>query len=278
MVYLVLAIVSSAMVSVCMRLSTNRIKGNVAMLVMNYFMCLLLACCFTGPKNLMPAGPSFPRTVGLGLINGAFYLVSFVCMQRNIVKNGVVLSATFMKLGLLVPIIISVVCFREVPDAVQVIGFVVAVLAILLINLKQDDAAVQSPVGLILLLLTGGMADAMSKIYEEVGDRALSEQFLVYTFFSAMILCLFLMAQKKQRIGLPELGFGMLIGIPNFFSSRFLLLALKHIPAVVTYPTYSVSAILLITLIGVLVFRERLSRRQWLGLGMIILALMLLNL
>ena len=277
MIYLGLAILSSAMVSVCMRLSTNRVKGNVAMLAMNYFMCLILACCFTGPRNLTPAVPSFPETVGLGLINGAFYLASFVCMQRNIEKNGVVLSATFMKLGLLVPIVISVVFFHEIPSAVQVVGFCVAVIAILLINLKHEGAAVQAPLGLILLLLTGGMSDAMSKIYEEVGNRALSEQFLACTFASALVLCLFLMILKKQRIELPELGFGLLIGIPNFFSSRFLLLALKQIPAVITYPTYSVSAILLITLIGVLTFREHISRQQWLGLGMIVLALTLLN-
>ena len=43
MIYLLLAILSSAMVSIVMRLSTNRVQNNVAMLVMNYLMCLVLA-------------------------------------------------------------------------------------------------------------------------------------------------------------------------------------------------------------------------------------------
>ena len=38
MLYLLLAIASSAMVSVVMRLSTNKVQGNVSMLAMNYLM------------------------------------------------------------------------------------------------------------------------------------------------------------------------------------------------------------------------------------------------
>ena len=46
----------------------------------------------------------------------------------------------------------------------------------------------------------------------------------------------------------------------------------------IVYPAYSVAAMLLITLAGVVFFRERLKRRQWIALGMILLALALLNL
>ena len=69
----------------------------------------------------------------------------------------------------------------------------------------------------------------------------------------------------------------MLVGIPNFFSAKFLLGALKDIAAVIVYPVYSVATILVVTVTGVLVFRERLERKQWLALGMILVALVLLN-
>jgi multidrug transporter EmrE-like cation transporter len=47
---------------------------------------------------------------------------------------------------------------------------------------------------------------------------------------------------------------------------------------VIVYPTYSVASILLITLAGTLLFREKLNPRQWIGLGIILPALALLNL
>ena len=70
---------------------------------------------------------------------------------------------------------------------------------------------------------------------------------------------------------------GTLIGIPNFFSAKFLLGALGQLPAVVVYPSFSVATLLIITLTGAVVFKERLSRRQWAALAAIVAALILLN-
>ena len=68
------------------------------------------------------------------------------------------------------------------------------------------------------------------------------------------------------------------MSLPNFFSAKFLLGALKTIPAVIVYPVYSVATILTVTVTGVLAFRERLDKRQWVALAIILLALVLLNL
>ena len=74
-----------------------------------------------------------------------------------------------------------------------------------------------------------------------------------------------------------EFFFGAAIGIPNFFSSKFLLSALAELPAVVVYPSFSIATMLITTLVGVLFFRERLRKLQWLALVAILVALLLLN-
>ena len=146
-----------------------------------------------------------------------------------------------------------------------------------MINLKQETGNEQFGMGLILLLLLGGGCDAMSKIYEVYGNAALSEQFLFYTFLVAFVLCAVLVVRSRERFGWKELLFGTLIGVPNFFSAKFLLLALTSLPAVVVYPSFSVATLLIITLTGAVVFKERLSRRQWAALAAIVAALILLN-
>ena len=276
--YLLLAVLSSVLVSVLMRLSTDKVGRDVAMLLVNYGMCTLLASSSAGFGALLPASPALGQTLGMGAVHGALYLAGFVLLQMNVQKNGVVLSATFMKLGLLVPIAVSVLVFGEKPELLQVIGFVLAVAAIVLINRNRDGAAVRSGAGLVLLLLCGGCGDVMAKVFEEVGEKTLEKQFLVYTFAAALVLCLALMLAKKQRPGTAELLFGALIGIPNFFSAKFLLRALESVPAVIAYPSYSVATLLIITLTGVLFFREKLRKQQWVALGIILLALVLLNL
>lgn len=277
MIYLLLAIFSSAMVSVVMRLSTNRVRNNVAMLMMNYLMCLILAALYTGIGDLFPATASLGQTLGMGAIHGALYLGSFMLLQANVKRNGVVLSATFMKLGLLVPMVVSVLIFKETPKFLQVVGFLTALAAIVLINSEKDSKETGSKAGLILLLIGGGSGDAMSKVFEEVGDKTLSDQFLFYTFLAALTLCIALMLAKHQKPGKAEIFWGLLIGIPNFFSAKFLLRSLEDVAAVIAYPTYSVATMLVITLAGVLFFREKLGRRQWAALGIILIALGLLN-
>ena len=68
-----------------------------------------------------------------------------------------------------------------------------------------------------------------------------------------------------------------MLGIPNFYSARFLLASMKAVPAVIAYPTFSVGTILTVTLTGVLLFKETLAKRQWIALAIILGALVLLN-
>jgi multidrug transporter EmrE-like cation transporter len=146
-----------------------------------------------------------------------------------------------------------------------------------LINTGAELSLRGGGAGLLALLVLGGLGDTMSKVFETWGDPSLAPQFLLYTFGAALVLCIVLMLYKKQRPGRYELLFGVLIGVPNFFSARFLLRALGSLPAVIVYPTFSVATILVVTLAGVVFFREKLTRRQWLALGAILAALVLLN-
>ena len=260
-----------------MRLSNDRVKGTVSMLAMNYLMCLMIAVFCTGVGNLLPDSAELPVVLGMGVVNGALYLAGFVLLQMNVKQNGVVLSSIFMKLGLLVPMVLSILLFGEVPSIRQTIGFMIAVAAILVINLERGTSTTKFKAGLILLLLGGGCADAMSKVFEVFGDPAFASQFLLYTFIIAFLLCIGLVLWKKERLGRGEMLFGLMIGVPNYFSAKFLLRALEDVVAVIAYPTYSVGTILVVALVGVLVFRERLSGRQWIGIVLILLALILLN-
>ena len=278
MIYLLLAILSSAMIAILMRISSHRISANLSMLAVNYLMCVFLGAVYTGFDPMVSKQSGFLVTLLLGLLSGVLYLGGFVLLQYNTRKNGIVLSSVFMKLGLLVPVVLSMLLFKEIPTGIQIIGFGVAVFAIVLINLKKDHAGKGLGPGLILMLLMCGGCDAMSKVYERLGPAALSDSYLFYTFVVAFLLCLALTAWKKERLGFREVVFGILLAVPNFYSARFLLDSLKTVPAVIAYPTFSVGTILIVTLSGVLLFKERLSKRQWIALVIILGALALLNL
>lgn len=308
---LILAIIASSLVSIMMRVGEGRAKNNISMLSVNYFICMILSAFYTGAGNLFQTGEGLSTAISLGAINGFFYILSLVLFQNSVKQNGVVLSSIFMKLGIMMPLIISIVLFKEMPTGVQMIGFVIAIAAIVLINLKDKSAkdssgkiadslertedALESikynsgevkkktkkkdwaKIGLILVLLGCGTADGMSKIYQELGTDRFEELFLVLTFVVAFILSILLVIIKKQKFTKAEFLYGALLGVPNYYSARFLLKALGEIPAVVVYPTFSIGTIAVITLTGVIAFKEKITKLQMFAIGLIAIAVVLLN-
>ena len=166
MIYLLLAVLSSSMISIMMRLSSGRISANLSMLAMNYFICSILGAAYAGFDLVMPQIAGFSVTLWLGVISGILYLAGFVFFQANTNKHGVVLSSVFMKLGLLVPIIASVLIFREFPTIIQIAGFSIAIVAIILINWREGNTEKAFGFGLILSLILSGGADVMAKFFQ----------------------------------------------------------------------------------------------------------------
>lgn len=275
MLSLILAIVSSMLITVVMRLSEKRRENPTAMLAVNYVTCCLCSWLSAGMPNPVPAQEGVPMAMLLGVVAGALFLGGFVLLQWNLPRNGVVLSATFQKLGVIVPTVMAILFFGETPRILQVIGIVLTLLAIVFMQGKGDKAG--SLAGLIGLLLCGGLADAMSKIYAQYGPAGLEDHYLLYTFFVALVLCIILCVKRGEKLTLKDTLWGLAVGVPNYLSALFLLRAMATVPAVVAYPTFSVGTIVSVAVAGAVLFHEKLSRRKLYCLGMILVALVLLN-
>lgn len=281
MIELILAILCSTMISFLMRLGDKHIRSNMAMFLANYLVCTLLSVLFYQTGGQPATAEGLPFAIGLGVVSGVFYLGTFIFLQTNIRINGVVLAALFMKLGVLVPTVMAMTVFHESPAVMQIFGILLALAAIVMINggpAGENRADRRKALLLISLLLMGGFTDSLSNIFDKCGVLAQKDLYLICTFATAGLLCLGIAVWKKQKPSLWEFGLGALIGIPNYFTSRFLLMALRQLKAVIVYPVYNVGAILLIGLLGVVFFKETLSRRKQAGFLCIVAALILLNL
>lgn len=277
MFYLILAITSSVLVSFVMKISVDRIDNNISMLASSYITCMFLTFLYLYPWKINVEARGTGTAVILGIIAGSLLLAGFVLLQFNVRVNGVVLSAAFAKLGVLVPTVLSIVFFKEIMEAGQIIGFALALTAIVLIHFEKGQENAGFKTGLLLLLLCNGAADAMAKIYEQLGNPQLKDEYLCITFIVASVLSTLLAVKKGQKITRKDVLWGMLLGIPNYYSVRFLMKALETIPAVIAYPTYSVATIIVLSMCGALLFGEKLSRRQKISAGIILIALVLLN-
>ncbi len=280
MLYLILSILGSAMISIVMRLSDGNVKSKLWMLAMNYLTCSILSWGLMKFGNPFPQESGLLATLGMGTFNGLFFMLALVANQYNISVNGVILSSVFSKLGaLLIPLFISILMFDESPTVFQLIGTVLSVISILVLNYRKEEDRINGIFkwALLALLLAEGCAGIMSKVFHEVGNEILESHFLFYTFVTAFLFCLVMILQKKERCGKKEVLYGILIGLPNFMASRFVLKALESVAAVVVYPSKSVATIVVISLAGIFMFKERLTKQQIVAMGVILVSLVLLN-
>mgnify|MGYP001043179958 CR=1 FL=1 len=285
MVYLLSAIASSAMVSIVMRITEKYVRHAMVMFTANYAVCLLFSRLYIGNTRFFTQEKGIGAAVVLGVISGFFYLLCFVLLQKNICHNGVILSSATMKLGsVLIPVLIAILLFHEPMGWIQLAGISIAAAAIVLINMEKGSrekghiSQGRKKLWLTLLLLGSGLTDTMTNIYDKTGTEVLKNHYLFYTFLAALLTALVMALLKKQKIRLADIGSGLLIGIPNYFSARFLLLSLGKIPAVIAYPVYSSGTIMITSMAGLLIFNEKLNFHKKLALVLILSALVLLNL
>lgn len=278
MIYLILAVLCSTSISVILRSTEPKRSSDAGFFLANYAVCIVLSALYLPKGSVTLSAPGTGTALLLGLLSGILYLVSFVAHLRSIERNGVVLSAIFMRLGIVLTVLLSIAFFGERPDGKQILGILFAFSAIVILNFdKKGLTEGGSMPQLFLLFLISGATECMLNIFDSVGNPALGSTYLLTTFAIAFLSAAVMQALRKEKISKWDLLFGAVLGIPNYYSSRFMMLALQRVPNVIAYPAYSVSVIVATGILGVLLFREKMTVLKAAGFLMVLFALVLLS-
>lgn len=281
--YLILAILASTLISVAMKVAERYTKNTMVMFLTNYAICSGISFYYLVSSGALErtnhTGLSFALV--LGGLNGAFYLASLFFYQLSLTKNGMIITTIFMKLGVLIPTILAVVVFKETISFKQIIGIALALFASIYFNSKdQKQTTAKRSISftlLIAMILVNGFIDSANNVYDKLGVSELKDVFLLLTFFVAFLISSVIAIVNKKGAHIKDVLFGVILGIPNYFSARFILLSLASVPAVIAYPVYNVTTIITVSLVGLIVFKERLNQRKVIGMLLIVLALALIN-
>ncbi len=303
MFYLILAIICSATIALIFKYTESSNGNRYVITSANYFIAFTTSLgmiiynqTFKGIqkqtnfidelKGVFAAGDLVLSPYGsviwamvVGSFFGGFFFMSFIFYQKSVHKNGVGISGTFAKLGILIPMIFSIVLWREYPTSLQWIGIVLALTSIIMVNLSlKGIKKFDFEPTIILLFVFGGLAEFSNKIYQKYALSDYKSVFLFFIFFVAFFISVGYARKKKAKVTKKDVLTGFAVGIPNLFSSFFLILSLDTLTTSVAFPLFSAGSILLITLGGYFIFKERISNKNKLAIGLIIVALILLNL
>ncbi len=129
-----------------------------------------------------------------------------------------------------------------------------------------------------MLLIIVGLAEFSNKVFQKYGVLEAKSLFLFFVFTTALLISTWKTIREGKRPKFSNIIIGFAVGIPNFFASFFLILALSRLQTAVVFPLYSALTIVLISLSGWILFGEKLKKRKRFAVTLAAAALVLVNL
>lgn len=276
MISLFLAILCSASIALLFKHSESGHYNRMRVTTANYIAAFAFSfILFLGNP---PETVHWGTVLGIGIPAGVCFFASFVLYQKSVKDNGASLSAMSGKMGILLPMIASIILWREIPTFLQIVGICLAIGAILYINFSPEPHH-SIHRSLIWLFLVGGLGEFANKLFQMYGQLPDKTLFLFVVFATAFLLSLFYATKEAVKPGSSlkkDLSMGFAIGIPNLLSSFFLIQALTSVPAAVAFPAFSAGTVLIVTVLSRLIFSETINRRSAIGLALTSVALLLI--
>lgn len=289
MIYLILAILFSTGVFVAMRLFERFGLDNHQALMWNYVFatCTGFVVCesFETVPQLV-AEPWF----GLSILTGFWFIFTYLLMTSSTQRSGVTVTSLSSKLSVVLPILAGVIILHEKLNFVASLGIVLALVALVLVvggrnNKTVNNQSSEKKSWIVALLpvfifFGTGTGDILMKVTEQQNTEGDLGFMIAFIYFVALVFGVIIVAwdiargkskwQWKSAIG------GVGLGVINYFSTYCVYNSMRYFDNVVMFPIYNIGVVSLTALIGWLCFKEKLTWKNYLGLGIAIIAVILI--
>lgn len=285
MIYLLLSIASSTVIFVVFKLFDRFQIDRQQGIVGNYVVACL--CGLIGAEDLSQLTAVFNRDwFPYALILGLLFITIFNLMAITTQRSGLSVVSVATKMSVVIPVLFGLIYYKESLNALKLTGIVLAVIAVYLASIKSRHGLKVARSNLIFPLLVfigSGVIDSSIKFLEDSYVAADEVPLFSATIFAAAGL-----------IGIAGVGLGGLrgkvtfeprnmlgglaLGIPNYFSIYFLVLALRSgiLESSGIFTVNNVAIVMTSTLTGILLFREKLTSHNWTGVVLAIISICLI--
>ncbi|HKL35893.1 MAG TPA: EamA family transporter [Salegentibacter sp.] len=285
MIYLLLSILSSTVIFVVFRLYKKYGVNTLQAIIVNYFIACIVG--FFGYIESIddlvriPSESWFLGTVFLGALFITVFNLAAITTQRS----GLSVVSVATKMSVAIPVFFGIFIYNESLGFLKVTGIILALAAVYLSSIKTRKGISIKKENLIFPLLVfigSGIIDTtinyLENFYVSETDVGLfsSSIFGIAGIIGTAILIGQAFLGKLRITGKNILG-GIALGIPNYFSIYFLVMALRSpgFENSVIFTLNHVGIVLASTILGIVLFKEVLLRKNWIGIVLAIISIIL---
>ena len=297
MIYLILSIAASTLIFIIFKLFSKYGINTLHGIVVNYVVaCLCGVFAYQGEIKIEAIIGSdwFLGAVLLGFMFIAIFNVMALTSQRN----GLSVASVASKMSVVIPVIFGFYVYKESMGFQKVFGIVLALIAVYLTS-KNPKTTNNITKGLwlpIILFFGSGIIDTSIKYIETTylpgnGIPIFSATVFAIAFLIGITLIAYnSLFKEKNRLALNKIPAslkqklqvvfgGSCLGIVNYLSIYYVLKALDHesLESSTIFTVNNVAIVMLTTLVGLLIFKERISKVNWVGIGLAIVSITLVT-
>jgi len=214
----------------------------------------------------------FYSTIALGI----FFIVMFNIMAITTQKLGISISSMASKMSLIIPVIGAVIFQNASIGVYKILGIIIAIISVYLTFKKSGQTA--KPTLAIILFLGAGILDMW---LDSIRNNFLSSTvdfnlFIVTVFFIAFSVGLIKVIWDRKKIIKKNIVAGIVLGVPNYFSIYFVLLALENLGGIYVFPILNIGVVLFSAIISWLFYQEQMSKTNWMGIVLACLSILII--
>jgi drug/metabolite transporter (DMT)-like permease len=302
MLFFLLAVVFTVMLYLIMRAYPRYQVDSFHAVVFNYYSCVLTGLILTPDLGVFKAVQWTSEGTLLTMALGAMFVTAFMLIGLTAQKVSVTATSRAGNMSLVIPVLFGLFLFRNNNKdftALNYLGLALALIALALGAIQRSAKASDTTVTTsdapqsanqalwILPILTffaagtnNTLINYLSSKYYPAGQITI---FMIIACVGAVVIgtsiLVYRIVAHGHRLKFRSVIGGLLLGVPNFLSLYFLLLALAAFgnSAAYVFPIYNILTMLVSALAAWVLYKERLNSMNKLGLVLAVIAVILIS-
>lgn len=285
MIYLFISIFIFSLLFVVFKLFEVFKINTLQAIIVNYLTAALLGFSLSDisiPFLEIPGQPWFFGALFLGVL----FIVVFMIMALTSQRNGLSVASVAGKMSVVIPVIFGLIVYKESTGFLKIFGIILALFAVYFTSLKSENSPAKAKNMLLpfLLFLGTGCIDTLLKYVEtlyvpEGGVPMFSATIFACAFILGLVYTVIRVIKGTYTAQFKDIVGGILLGVPNYFSIFYLLKALRieGLESSTLFTINNVGVVVLTTLFGVVLFKEKLTLKNWMGITISIISILLVG-
>jgi drug/metabolite transporter (DMT)-like permease len=256
-------------------------------LIFNYYTAFVLGFSIQSTSVKLTEIHQFQWFVPAACL-GVLFIVIFYLMVMTTQKHGMSVVSVASKMSLSIPVIFVIFYYGEEISILKVLGIILALGSVYLVSAKSSDGLTIKTSALLLpfaVFLGSGIIESSIKVLQndflpQVETPVFSASIFLFAALTGTLIFVIRFFKTKLLFKVKDVIGGIALGIPNYFSIYFLIEALRNpnLDSSIVFVINNVSTVVLSTVIGILVFKEHLLRKNKIGIALAIFSIVLVAL